>query len=700
MEYLHYPLKEKLVETLDRYPVQLVTDLDTLELSFNVDGLPLFKSSGKSMWPILCAVMLSPVTIFPTALTCGTKKPTDLAFLEDTVTDLTEVLANGLDYRKKNIKVIVRCFVCDAPAKALIKNTKCYSGYYGCERCTQRGIWLKRVTYQETAELNLRTDASFRAQTQPEHHHGPTPLSDLPIDMVQSFPIDYMHQVCLGVTKKLLFIWCRGEKGMRISAGQVQEISSRLLQLKSSIPSIFARTPRGLDELERWKATEFRQFLLYTGRLVLKGVLREDLYNHFLTFSVAIGLLVMTGSHRATLAPPSPTPLSSSPNGTATPERRQKGHTPEKFLNKFHTQQMPSWAIVALCVVSVFLVLSCCLCVWRKCLKKKEKGMDKKKNVFHTNTELEGGNSETLKDEGDSETRLTGRDEEEEPKEDVLLGKLEFSLDYNFTENTMVVGILQACDLPAMDVGGSSDPYVKLYLLPDKKRKFETKVHRKTLNPTFNESFTFKVPYSELGGRTLVMTVYDFDRFSKHDAIGALRIPMSSLDFSHMTQEWRELKKAEKEESERLGDICLSLRYVPTAGKLSIVVLEAKNLKKMDVGGLSDPYVKIHLLQNGKRLKKKKTSVKKNTLNPYYNESFSFEVAFEQIQKVQVAVTVLDYDKIGKNDAIGKVFLGGTSTGTELRHWSDMLANPRRPIAQWHCLKAEDEVNAELATRK
>ncbi|KAJ8007744.1 hypothetical protein DPEC_G00097390 [Dallia pectoralis] len=292
MEYLHYPLKEKLVETLDRYPVQLVTDLDTLELSFNVDGLPLFKSSGKSMWPILCAVMLSPVTIFPTALTCGTKKPTDLAFLEDTVTDLTEVLANGLDYRKKNIKVIVRCFVCDAPAKALIKNTKCYSGYYGCERCTQRGIWLKRVTYQETAELNLRTDASFRAQTQPEHHHGPTPLSDLPIDMVQSFPIDYMHQVCLGVTKKLLFIWCRGEKGMRISAGQVQEISSRLLQLKSSIPSIFARTPRGLDELERWKATEFRQFLLYTGRLVLKGVLREDLYNHFLTFSVAIGLLV------------------------------------------------------------------------------------------------------------------------------------------------------------------------------------------------------------------------------------------------------------------------------------------------------------------------------------------------------------------------------------------------------------------------
>lgn len=70
------------------------------------------------------------------------------------------------------------------------------------------------------------------------------------------------------------------------------------------------------------------------------------------------------------------------------------------------------------------------------------------------------------------------------------------------------------------------------------------------------------------------------------------------------------------------------------------------------------------------------------------------------LQKVQVVVTVLDYDKLGKNEAIGKIFVGSSATGTELRHWSDMLANPRRPIAQWHSLKPEEEVDALLGKNK
>ena len=69
-------------------------------------------------------------------------------------------------------------------------------------------------------------------------------------------------------------------------------------------------------------------------------------------------------------------------------------------------------------------------------------------------------------------------------------------MEYDFNANSLSVTVIQAEDLPALDMGGTSDPYVKVYLLPDKKKKFETKVHRKTLNPVFNESFVFKVSIS------------------------------------------------------------------------------------------------------------------------------------------------------------------------------------------------------------
>ncbi|NXD33318.1 SYT1 protein, partial [Copsychus sechellarum] len=425
--------------------------------------------------------------------------------------------------------------------------------------------------------------------------------------------------------------------------------------------------------------------------------------------------MVSESHHEALAAPPATTIAAAPPSNVTEPASPGGGggkedafsKLKEKFMNELNKIPLPPWALIAIAIVAVLLILTCCFCLCKKCLfkkKNKKKGKEKGgKNAINMKDVKDLGKSmkdQALKDD-DAETGLTDGEEKEEPKEVEKLGKIQYSLDYDFQNNQLLVGIIQAAELPALDMGGTSDPYVKVFLLPDKKKKYETKVHRKTLNPVFNEQFTFKVvPYSELGGKTLVMAVYDFDRFSKHDIIGEYKVAMNTVDFGHVTEEWRDLQSAEKEEQEKLGDICFSLRYVPTAGKLTVVILEAKNLKKMDVGGLSDPYVKIHLMQNGKRLKKKKTTIKKNTLNPYYNESFSFEVPFEQIQKVQIVVTVLDYDKIGKNDAIGKVFVGYNSTGAELRHWSDMLANPRRPIAQWHTLQPEEEVDAMLAVKK
>jgi len=369
------------------------------------------------------------------------------------------------------------------------------------------------------------------------------------------------------------------------------------------------------------------------------------------------------------------------------------------MMNLIDKIPLPMWAIVLIAIGVLLIFLLCCFCMCKKCCKKRKKKEGKKglKGAVDLKSVQLLGSTMKEKDPDLEELGENMEDNEdaESTKSEVKLGKLQFSLDYDFQKAELSVGVIQGADLPGMDMSGTSDPYVKVYLLPEKKKKYETKVHRKTLNPVFNETFVFKnVPYAEIGSKTLVFAIYDFDRFSKHDQIGQVQVPLNSVDLGRVVEEWRDLTSPESEEKEnKLGDICFSLRYVPTAGKLTIVILEAKNLKKMDVGGLSDPYVKLSLMLNGKRIKKKKTTIKKCTLNPYYNESFSFEVPFEQIQKVTLIVTVVDYDRIGTSEPIGRVVLGCNSTGTELRHWSDMLANPRRPIAQWHTLQEMPEKN-------
>ncbi|CBY24213.1 unnamed protein product [Oikopleura dioica] len=345
---------------------------------------------------------------------------------------------------------------------------------------------------------------------------------------------------------------------------------------------------------------------------------------------------------------------------------------------------LPQWAVIALAVITAIVAFCILICVCKKCICKKRK---KTKKGNQKEQVIDMSQFKNLGEELDEVSKKEDTDEKKKEK----LGTLRFSLDYDFEANNLKVHVMNANDLPAMDLNGTSDPYVKVYVLPDKKKKFETKVQKKSLDPVFDETFNFKVLYKEIGSKTVVFAVYDFDRFGKHDIIGKIEVPLNSIDLGQIFETTKELEAADKD-SEKLGDVCFSLRYVPTSGKFTVVILEAKNLKKMDACGLSDPYVKVNLMQNGKRLKKKKTTVKKNTLNPYYNESFSFEVPFEQIQKVTVVITVLDYDQVGSNDPIGKVVVGCGASGQELKHWSDMLSAPRRPIASWHSLQpAEDD---------
>lgn len=84
-------------------------------------------------------------------------------------------------------------------------------------------------------------------------------------------------------------------------------------------------------------------------------------------------------------------------------------------------------------------------------------------------------------------------------------------------------------------------------------------------------------------------------------------------------------------------------------GILHVRVIRATKLLKMDLLGLSDPYVKLNL--SGEKLPSKKTTIKKKTLNPEWNEEFKLSVKDPQSQMLHI--NVYDWDKVGSHDRLG-----------------------------------------------
>ncbi|NXR21027.1 SYT7 protein, partial [Cinclus mexicanus] len=275
------------------------------------------------------------------------------------------------------------------------------------------------------------------------------------------------------------------------------------------------------------------------------------------------------------------------------------------------------------------------------------------------------------------------------------LGRIQFSVGYNFQESTLTVKIMKAQELPAKDFSGTSDPFVKIYLLPDKKHKLETKVKRKNLNPHWNETFLFegmdwygltrKCPM----GDGPISSCPDFLCFPKpHPWAALVGVPCQhSPPTEELWGAWVSSGNTRVPQGSR-GELLLSLCYNPSANSIVVNIIKARNLKAMDIGGTSDPYVKVWLMYKDKRVEKKKTVVMKRCLNPVFNESFAFDIPTERLRETTIVITVMDKDRLSRNDVIGKIYLSWKSGPGEVKHWKDMIARPRQAVAQWHQLKA------------
>jgi len=101
----------------------------------------------------------------------------------------------------------------------------------------------------------------------------------------------------------------------------------------------------------------------------------------------------------------------------------------------------------------------------------------------------------------------------------------------------------------------------------------------------------------------------------------------------------------------------------------------------------ADPYVKIWLIQNGKRVEKKKTAIFKRTLNPEFGETLLFNVPIDQVRYTVLEVHVMDFDRFSCNEEIGRIVLGSKSGPNEVKHWNEMLAKTKQQTTRWHVLK-------------
>jgi len=109
------------VEKGVKQAVEYLPEFDEIRLSINIDGLSLSKSSNSQLWPILGSINNSQY-VFPTALFNSTTKPDYVTeYLDDFISEIKKLIANGVSIGNKTYKFILKSFICDAPARSFLK---------------------------------------------------------------------------------------------------------------------------------------------------------------------------------------------------------------------------------------------------------------------------------------------------------------------------------------------------------------------------------------------------------------------------------------------------------------------------------------------------------------------------------------------------------------------------------------------------
>lgn len=110
-------------------------------IDVNSDGLPLFKSSREHFWPLFGRLVdtnnqpfVISLTLFQSAVV-----PELHQFLQYFVKKVHYFQENGYTYNEQRFEFGINNFICDAPARSLLKGIVEHGAYFACEKCTIKG---------------------------------------------------------------------------------------------------------------------------------------------------------------------------------------------------------------------------------------------------------------------------------------------------------------------------------------------------------------------------------------------------------------------------------------------------------------------------------------------------------------------------------------------------------------------------------
>ncbi|OXU17594.1 hypothetical protein TSAR_016455 [Trichomalopsis sarcophagae] len=297
-QYLHLGVERALVKCLVSTPTNMHPDT-LIEIDFSTDEASLDKLSKILMWPIQIRIVnIQDSSPYIVGVFKGMTKPSSaLLFLKPFKEEMQELLKNGLHFEEKKFLVRSRCFVADAPARSFCLGHRAHNSRAPCSRCWVRGECVRSgVMVYKGRDHEPRTENEYLSMIDTDHHNCmECPLASLGFNVISGTVFDYMHLVCLGVMEKILqgIIDGRFVQSAKISnKNHVKALNSRLQAVKMYCPKDFARKPINIEKHGKFKATEQRQLLLYSGPIIFNGLVNDAVYSHFLLLHTAIRILV------------------------------------------------------------------------------------------------------------------------------------------------------------------------------------------------------------------------------------------------------------------------------------------------------------------------------------------------------------------------------------------------------------------------